>query len=126
MIDIKEVLAHLEILNIPKDVDYSIDDLERSYKLMAKFYHPDINKSSNSEEKMKIINSSYKYLKDNFTQIKVLRINNLDFKESTNDKKNYKLIFKKIIIILIWISLIGIISGILLSFLIAILSGQAW
>ena len=50
--------------------DINPTSLKKQYKLMAKKYHPDINKDDeNAEEKFKQISSAYKALCDKFERI---------------------------------------------------------
>jgi DnaJ-class molecular chaperone len=139
MIDKSELLRNLKLLNIPIDVDFSLSDIESAYRLMAKFYHPDTKKSKNSEEKMKSINIAYEYLSKNYQEIKTLKLHNES--SSTNHIKNsynlpkfnaskYLSIFNNITIrnlmsVISWILLLSIVFGIIISFVIALISGNA-
>ena len=40
------------------------DEIKKAYKVMAKKYHPDLNKTPEAAEKMKEINAAYDVLKD--------------------------------------------------------------
>lgn len=42
----------------------SQDEVKKAYRKLAKKYHPDINKNSNSNKKFKEVNDAYEYLKD--------------------------------------------------------------
>ena len=139
MIDKIELLRNLKLLNIPIDVDFSLSDIESAYRLMAKFYHPDTKKSKNSEEKMKVINIAYEYLSKNYQEIKSLKLHNEN--PNTNYNKNsYKLpnfnalkhfsLFNNVSIrnlmsVISWILLLGIVSGVIISFVVALISGSA-
>lgn len=46
-----------EILGLSQDA--SLDEVKKQYKLLAKQWHPDINKSTESESKIKLINQAY-------------------------------------------------------------------
>ena len=60
---------HIKVLEMDvKDINPT--SLKKQYKLMAKKYHPDINKDDeNAEEKFKQISSAYKALTDKFERI---------------------------------------------------------
>lgn len=53
---------YYEILGIPKNA--TKDEIKSSYKMMAKQYHPDLNKSKDAEEKFKEISEAYAVLSD--------------------------------------------------------------
>ena len=53
---------YYEILNI--EASASEEDIKKAYRLLAKQYHPDKNKSPDAEEKFKEINEAYEVLKD--------------------------------------------------------------
>lgn len=53
---------YYEILGLDKNA--SSDDIKRSYRKLAKKYHPDINKAPDAEEKFKEINEAYEVLSD--------------------------------------------------------------
>jgi DnaJ-class molecular chaperone len=44
--------------------DFSPDDLNRSYRVLAKLNHPDVNRGIDAEMRMTIINEGYGYLSD--------------------------------------------------------------
>ncbi|MDD6055486.1 MAG: J domain-containing protein [Helicobacteraceae bacterium] len=44
--------------------DASADEIKKSYRRLARKYHPDINKESGAEEKFKEINAAYEILSD--------------------------------------------------------------
>lgn len=76
-----------EILNIPKTASKS--EIKKAYYLMAKKYHPDINKAPDATEKFKKINDAYHVLYDDqlkFQYDNSLK-NNYQFK---NDVNNWK------------------------------------
>ena len=53
---------YYEVLGLSKDA--SSDDIKKSYRKLAKKYHPDINKEAGAEEKFKEINEAYEVLSD--------------------------------------------------------------
>lgn len=53
---------YYQILGVPRNA--SQDEIQRSYRKLARLYHPDINKSSDAEEKFKKIGEAYEVLKD--------------------------------------------------------------
>jgi len=56
------LLPHYERLGIPADADE--DTVKRAYRLLARRYHPDTNKSENATEHMQEINVAYKAILD--------------------------------------------------------------
>ena len=42
----------------------SQDDIKKSYRKLARKYHPDVNKQKEAEEKFKEINAAYEILSD--------------------------------------------------------------
>ncbi|MBW2065190.1 MAG: J domain-containing protein [Deltaproteobacteria bacterium] len=53
---------YYEILGVPRNATQ--DEIQRSYRKLARKYHPDINKEPGAEEKFKEINEAYEALKD--------------------------------------------------------------
>lgn len=41
----------------------TLDEVKKQYKVLAKKWHPDINKDPSSSEKLKKINEAYDYIK---------------------------------------------------------------
>ena len=56
------IITHHKILEIDKNA--SDDDIKKSYRKLAKRYHPDVNKESNAENKFKEISEAYDTLGD--------------------------------------------------------------
>lgn len=50
-------MNYMNILGL--NPNYTLEDVKKSYKLLVKKYHPDINKDPNSEDMIKKINVSY-------------------------------------------------------------------
>jgi len=53
---------YYEVLGLSKGA--SDDEIKRSYRKLAKTYHPDVNKEKDAEEKFKEINEAYEVLSD--------------------------------------------------------------
>ncbi|MGK7944163.1 MAG: molecular chaperone DnaJ [Microcystaceae cyanobacterium] len=53
---------YYEILGVPRDS--SKEDIKRSYRRLARQYHPDVNKEAGAEEKFKEINRAYEVLSE--------------------------------------------------------------
>jgi len=53
---------YYELLGLSKDA--SGEDIKKKYKLLAKKYHPDVSKESNTEDKFKEISEAYAILSD--------------------------------------------------------------
>ncbi len=49
-------------LGVPKDA--TKEEIQKSYRKLARKYHPDVNKSAGAESKFKEINEAYEVLKD--------------------------------------------------------------
>lgn len=59
MITKNDALFHLNVLKIPIDVDFTLNDVNQAYRYLANLYHPDKNKTTSANEKMTQINESY-------------------------------------------------------------------
>lgn len=53
---------YYQILGVPRDA--SADDIKKSYRRLARKYHPDLNKDAAAEDKLKEVNEAYEVLKD--------------------------------------------------------------
>jgi len=76
MVDRGLAKQYLKTLQIPLDIDFSIEDVKSSYRLMAKFYHPDSNKT-NDKESMTEINIAYDFIMKNYDNIKSLKFHEI-------------------------------------------------
>ena len=62
----------------------SFDEIKLAYKKLVRIYHPDINKSKDSEIKFKLLNNAYEILSDKTKRKnydKLLNISGFDFKK---------------------------------------------
>lgn len=100
--DINQVRRYLSILAIPLDIDFTKNDIISSYKTRSKLFHPDLNKSNNSNSKFIELNDAYNFILDNFDAVKKIlksdetkkhSIYNDKHKENNNDgffsRKNF-------------------------------------
>ncbi|MBL7003950.1 MAG: DnaJ domain-containing protein [Gammaproteobacteria bacterium] len=53
---------YYKTLGVPKDA--SADEIKKSYRKLARRYHPDINQDAGAEDKVKEVNEAYEVLKD--------------------------------------------------------------
>src|SRR3990170_9149302 len=53
---------YYEILGVPRNA--SGEDLKRAFRKLARQYHPDVNDSTDAEERFKELNESYAVLSD--------------------------------------------------------------
>jgi curved DNA-binding protein len=53
---------YYEALEVPRDA--SSDDIRRSYRKLARKYHPDVNKEEGAEERFKELSEAYEVLRD--------------------------------------------------------------
>lgn len=61
-----EFQDYYQILGVERNV--SAEELSKSYKRLARKYHPDLNKEKNAEKKFKELNEAYEVLKDPATR----------------------------------------------------------
>jgi molecular chaperone DnaJ len=54
---------YYEILGVPRTA--SAEDLKQAFRRLVRQYHPDVNKSSDAEERIKEVNEAYAVLSDN-------------------------------------------------------------
>src|SRR3990167_6653373 len=57
-----EVSTHYEVLEVSENA--SKEEISKAFRRLAKKWHPDRNKSAESEEKFKRINEAYRTLRD--------------------------------------------------------------
>ena len=53
---------YYQILNVPRDA--STSDIKKSYRKLARQYHPDVNSATDAEEKFKEVGEAYEVLGD--------------------------------------------------------------
>lgn len=53
---------YYSVLGVPRDA--SREDIQRAYRKLARKYHPDVNKTTEAEEKFKAVGEAYEVLKD--------------------------------------------------------------
>lgn len=57
-----EYQDYYQILGVPNNA--SAEDIKKSYRRLARKYHPDVSKENNAEEKFKQVREAYEVLKD--------------------------------------------------------------
>src|ERR671937_745311 len=57
-----EYKDYYKVLNIPRNA--STEEIKKSYRKLARKYHPDVSKESNAEAKFKEVQEAYEVLKD--------------------------------------------------------------
>lgn len=57
-----EYKDYYKILGVPREAN--ADDIKKSYRKLARKFHPDVSKESNAEEKFKDLQEAYEVLKD--------------------------------------------------------------
>lgn len=66
----KIIKEYLDILGIPYDVEFTIEDIKSCFRTRSKFYHPDLGKVHDSEKKFIKLKRAEEYLLSNFDAIK--------------------------------------------------------
>ena len=86
-----DIRGYYAILGIPEDA--SFQEIRKSYRKLAKKYHPDRNKSSHAEETIKKINEAFEILSDKRKrkQYDLESSNIFDLKDSNNEEKEENL-----------------------------------
>ncbi len=86
-----DIRGYYAILGIPEDA--SFQEIRKSYRKLAKKYHPDRNKSSHAEETIKKINEAFEILSDKRKrkQYDLETSNIFDLKDSNNEEKEQNL-----------------------------------
>jgi curved DNA-binding protein CbpA len=86
-----DIRGYYAILGIPEDA--SFQEIRKSYRKLAKKYHPDRNKSSHAEETIKKINEAFEILSDKRKrkQHDLESSNIFDLKDSNNEEKEQNL-----------------------------------
>jgi curved DNA-binding protein CbpA len=82
-----DIRGYYAILGIPEDA--SFQEIRKSYRKLAKKYHPDRNKSSHAEETVKKINEAFEILSDKRKrkQYDLESSNIFDLKDPNNEDK---------------------------------------
>jgi len=74
---------YLSILGLSNDFDYK--ELKRAFRREARKWHPDLNKNDlNAEERFKLINEAYEYLRDPNKRNVISELNNRENFEDNN------------------------------------------
>jgi molecular chaperone DnaJ len=83
--------GYYAILGVSQDANFQ--EIKKSYRKLAKKYHPDRNKSANAEETIKKINEAFEILSDRKKrkQYDLESSNMFDLKESNNGEKEENL-----------------------------------
>jgi curved DNA-binding protein CbpA len=79
---------YYKILNIQKNA--SNDQIKEGYRKLVKFWHPDVNQSSNSHEKFIEINEAFEILKDKDKRIVYDRFYDEYFRSNASLEPNQK------------------------------------
>jgi hypothetical protein len=72
MLDSKTVIESLEMMGLPLDVMFTLDDVKSHFRMMSNLYHPDKRKTDNAEVKFKKLKEAEDFILANFEQIKDL------------------------------------------------------
>ncbi len=79
---------YLSILGLPPDFDYQ--ELKKAFRREARKWHPDLNKNDlNAEERFKLINEAYEYLRDPNVRKNSSDEKNQDDRENNNFEKGF-------------------------------------
>ncbi len=79
---------YLSILGLPPDFDHK--ELKKAFRREARKWHPDLNKNDlNAEERFKLINEAYEYLRDPNVRKNSSDEKNQDDKENNNFEKGF-------------------------------------
>ncbi|MCQ9201923.1 MAG: DnaJ domain-containing protein [Prochlorococcus marinus XMU1425] len=79
---------YLSILGLPPDFDNK--ELKKAFRREARKWHPDLNKNDlNAEERFKLINEAYEYLRDPNVRKNSLDEKNQDDKKNNNFEKGF-------------------------------------
>ncbi len=79
---------YLSILGLPHDFDDK--ELKKAFRREARKWHPDLNKNDlNAEERFKLINEAYEYLRDPNVRKNSSEEKNQDDKENNNFEKGF-------------------------------------
>jgi len=83
--------GYYAILGVSEDANFQ--EIKKSYRMLAKKYHPDRNKSANAEETIKKINEAFETLSDRRKrkQYDLESSNIFDLEESNNGEKEENL-----------------------------------
>lgn len=86
-----DIRGYYAILGIPEDA--SFQEIRKTYRKLAKKYHPDRNKSSHAEETIKKINEAFEILSDKRKrkQYNLESSNIFDLKDPNNEEKEENL-----------------------------------
>ncbi|MGI6781933.1 MAG: J domain-containing protein [Acholeplasmataceae bacterium] len=77
--ELQKIRHYLDVLGIPYDADFTIDDIESFYRTQSKVLHPDAGKVRNSHEKFIELTKARDYMKDNIGYVKQVIRNNRGF-----------------------------------------------
>lgn len=64
-----KILYYVELLSIPINSRFTVQDIESNYKMLSKIYHPDMNKVENSHHKFLKLNEARDFLVDNYADV---------------------------------------------------------
>ena len=67
--------------------DFTLEELNTSYRVLAKLNHPDLNKDPNSQQRMTSINEVYHFLKEAYVKGELEYLHDIKRKEQDRDSK---------------------------------------